>query len=125
MRLLFNRVAPACIASLCTFDAWRHTLDVQSWLFSPNVNANFSRPYRTWHTANPFLPERMEFERAALGERFCGRRAGVELPVEEPERPRENVWRIYAGGWSRLAEQLRERLLASATGDAARGPGAL
>ena len=60
---------------------------------------------------NPFLPERAECERAALGRDYEGEPVW-SLPVEDPERPRANVWRINAR-LEPLAEQLRTRLLAS------------
>jgi transcriptional regulator with AAA-type ATPase domain len=62
---------------------------------------------------NPFLPERAECERAALGREYVEGEPVWSLPVEDPERPRANVWRI-AARLDLLAEQLRTRLLASA-----------
>ena len=43
---------------------------------------------------NPFLPERVECERAALGSDFLEGEPVWSLPVDQPERPRANVWRI-------------------------------
>ncbi len=61
---------------------------------------------------NPFLPERAECERRALGSHYEEGEPVWSLPVEDPERPRANVWRINAR-LEPLAEQLRIRLLAS------------
>jgi transcriptional regulator with AAA-type ATPase domain len=61
---------------------------------------------------NPFLPERAECERAALGKDYDEGEPVWSLPVEDPERPRANVWRINAR-LAPLAEQLRARLAES------------
>src|SRR5207248_10456862 len=62
-----------------------------------------SRKDRTFLTAvsqlgycNPFLPERIEHERAALGEDYVEGEPVWSLPVDQPERPRANVWRMVA-----------------------------
>ena len=60
---------------------------------------------------NPFLPERVECERAALGPDFLEGEPVWSLPVDQPERPRANVWRIVER-LEPLAEQLRNRLSA-------------
>src|SRR5579863_1954100 len=59
--------------------------------------------------SNPFLPERTRFERAALGTDYLESADVWSLSVDEPERPRSNVWRI-AERLEPLAEQLRQRL---------------
>jgi len=59
---------------------------------------------------NPFLPERAEFEQSALGVDYEEGEPVWSLPVDEPERPRANVWRVTAK-LEPLAEQLRRRLL--------------
>jgi DNA-binding NtrC family response regulator len=59
---------------------------------------------------NPFLPERAKFERVALGREYQEGEPVWSLPVEDPERPRANVWRI-AARLEPLSEQLRGRLL--------------
>ena len=43
---------------------------------------------------NPFLPERMELERAVLGEAFEEGEPVWSQQVDDPDRPRPNVWRI-------------------------------
>src|SRR5260370_9771692 len=43
---------------------------------------------------NPFLPERIACERAALGADYVEGEPVWSLPVDQPERPRANVWRI-------------------------------
>jgi len=58
---------------------------------------------------NPFLPERAQFERAALGADYVAGEPVWSQPVKDPERPRANVWRIAARLES-LSEQLRTRL---------------
>src|SRR5579863_7554161 len=60
--------------------------------------------------SNPFLPERAECERAALGRDYEEGEPVWSLPVGDPERPRANVWRID-GRLAPLAEQVRTRLL--------------
>lgn len=59
--------------------------------------------------SNPFLPERVEFERAALGRDFVPGEPVWSQQVDDPERPRVNVWRI-AERLEPLAERLRARL---------------
>ena len=61
---------------------------------------------------NPFLPERTVFEKAALGDEFVEGVPVWSLPVEDPETPRANVWRI-AARLAPLVEQLLSRLLQS------------
>src|SRR5262245_42026522 len=59
--------------------------------------------------SNPFLPERTELERAALGAHFVSGEPVWPRGAEYPERPRENVWRIYAR-LEPLMEQLQQRI---------------
>ena len=59
---------------------------------------------------NPFLPERSDFEKAALGDEFVEGEPVWSLAVEDPEKQRANVWRI-AARVSPLVEELRGRLL--------------
>lgn len=61
---------------------------------------------------NPFLPERANCECAALGRDYAEGEPVWSFPVEDPERPRANVWRINAR-LEPLADQLRTRLLAA------------
>lgn len=58
---------------------------------------------------NPFLPERITYERAALGSDFLEGEPVWSLPVEEPEKPRANVWRIVERLES-AAQSVRQRL---------------
>ena len=62
--------------------------------------------------ANPFLPERVELERALLKDDFVEGEPVWSYRVESPG-PRENVWRIQRR-LEPLAELLRSRLLDSA-----------
>ncbi|MGD0667998.1 MAG: sigma 54-interacting transcriptional regulator [Bryobacteraceae bacterium] len=67
---------------------------------------------------NPFLPERILHERAALGAEFVDDEPVWSFSVDEPDRRRSNVWRIAA----RLEEfcpRLRQKL---ANGAAANQP---
>jgi transcriptional regulator with AAA-type ATPase domain len=60
--------------------------------------------------ANPFLPERVECERAVLGGEFLEGEPVWSYRAEHPE-PRANVWRMV-GKLQPLVEQLRTRLAA-------------
>ena len=62
---------------------------------------------------NHFLPERLEWERTALGSEFVEGEPVWSYRVDRPE-PRENVWRIYRK-LEPLAEHLRTRLAEGAT----------
>jgi transcriptional regulator with AAA-type ATPase domain len=59
---------------------------------------------------NPFLPEHTEFERAVLGPDFLEGEPIWSQQVSDPEKPRENVWRIFKK-LEPLAKELRRRLL--------------
>ena len=63
--------------------------------------------------ANPFLPEWVDAERAALGDAFVAGEAVWSQHVRDPEQPRANVWRIVER-LETLAPQLQERLRAGA-----------
>jgi transcriptional regulator with AAA-type ATPase domain len=80
--------------------------------FLSSVERSFLSAVSQLAYCNPFLPERAECERAALGREYEEGEPVWSLPVEDPERPRANVWRINAR-LEPLAEQLRTRLLAS------------
>jgi Sigma-54 interaction domain len=59
---------------------------------------------------NPFLPEHTEFERAALGDEYVEGDPVWSQQVKDPEKPRENVWRIFKK-LEPLANELRKRLV--------------
>jgi transcriptional regulator with AAA-type ATPase domain len=59
---------------------------------------------------NPFLPERTEFERAVLGREFLEGEPIWSRPMDDPERPRTNVWRV-AERLHPFMEDLRARLI--------------
>ena len=59
--------------------------------------------------ANPFLPEWVEFERAALGDAFVAGEPVWSQHVRDPEQPRANVWHIVER-LEPLAAQLQARL---------------
>ncbi len=63
---------------------------------------------------NPFLPEHTEFERAALGPDFLEGEPVWSQQVKDPEKPRENVWRIFKK-LEPLAKELRNRLVQGAS----------
>jgi transcriptional regulator with AAA-type ATPase domain len=58
---------------------------------------------------NPFLPEHTTFERAVLGPDFVEGEPVWSQQVSDPEKPRENVWRIFKK-LEPLADELRRRL---------------
>ncbi len=58
---------------------------------------------------NPFLPEHTEFERAVLGPDFIEGEPVWSQQVNDPEKPRENVWRIFKK-LEPVANDLRRRL---------------
>ncbi len=62
---------------------------------------------------NPFLPERTRHERAALGDDFFEGEPVWSMPVDHPDQPRVNVWRIVER-LEPLVEDLRSRLPAVA-----------
>src|SRR5260370_10123837 len=60
--------------------------------------------------ANPFLPDRIQYERDALGADFQPGEAVWSMQVEAPDTPRANVWRIVER-LEPLMEDLRQRLV--------------
>jgi hypothetical protein len=60
---------------------------------------------------NPFLPERVEHERAALGSEFADDEPVWSFSILDPERRRTNVWRIGAR-LEELCPRLRDKLAA-------------
>jgi transcriptional regulator with AAA-type ATPase domain len=70
---------------------------------------------------NPFLPERVGYEREALGSEFLEGEPVWSLSVDEPERPRANVWRVVER-LDKVIEALRARLLNSKAGRSASLP---
>jgi transcriptional regulator with AAA-type ATPase domain len=79
--------------------------------FASSAELSFLSAVSQLAYSNPFLPERAQCERAALGGEYDEGEPVWSLPVEDPDRPRVNVWRINAR-LEPLAEQLRARLLA-------------
>src|SRR6202167_3520932 len=59
---------------------------------------------------NPFLEEHTAFERQALGPDFVEGEPVWSRQVKDPEKPRENVWRIFKK-LEPLAQDLRRRLI--------------
>ncbi|MEX2304356.1 MAG: sigma 54-interacting transcriptional regulator [Bryobacterales bacterium] len=67
-------------------------------------------------SCNPFQPQRVDYEREALGEDFESDEAVWSMRVADPEKPRPNTWKIHERVES-MAGPLRERVL---RGEAAR-----
>ena len=59
--------------------------------------------------ANPFLPERIEYERAVLGDAFIAGEPVWSQQVRDPQEPRANVWRVIER-LDPLLDQLKGRL---------------
>src|SRR5580704_7440447 len=78
--------------------------------FASSAERSFLSAVSQLAYSNPFLPERAECERAALGRDYEEGEPVWSLPVGDPERPRANVWRIDER-LAPLAEQGRTRLL--------------
>src|SRR5215472_7671450 len=74
---------------------------------------NFLEAVSELAACNPFLPDRTRCERAALGIDFVEGEPVWSLPVDDPEKPRANVWRVVER-LEPLVAQLRERLRAGA-----------
>ena len=70
-----------------------HTMNVRM-AFLTAQNRAFLQAVSQLAYANPFLPERIEFERAALGDAFVAGEPVWSQHVHDPEQPRANVWRI-------------------------------
>ncbi len=62
--------------------------------------------------ANPFSPEREDWERRALGDEFLAGEPIWSVSVADPERARPNIWRIQEK-LGPVLEAVRERLLRS------------
>src|SRR5437667_11007780 len=69
----------------------------------------FLRTISRFAYCNPFLPEHTQLGRDALGGDFVEGEPVWSQPVEDPESPRVNVWRIFELTVP-LCEQLRKRL---------------
>jgi transcriptional regulator with AAA-type ATPase domain len=82
----------------------------------PTLSANESRFFKAvagLAYCNPFLPERIEWERAALGREFAGNEPVWSASVADPDAVRANVALIHKK-LEALIENLRERLSAAA-----------
>src|SRR6202790_5854300 len=79
--------------------------------FLSRTERSFVRAVSQLAYCNPFLPERIECERAALGADFVEGEPVWSLPVDQPERPRANAW-LIVGKLEPLVEQLRAKLSA-------------
>ena len=82
--------------------------------FLSTVERSFLRTISDLAYCNPFAPDRVTLESAALGREFVEGEPVWSVEVEDPDRPRTNVWKIIAL-LEPLVERLRERL---ATGHA-------
>ena len=79
-------------------------------LFLSSSERTFLKAVVQFAYCNPFLPEHTEFERAALGPEFVEGEPVWSQQVKDPEKPRENVWRIFKK-LEPLANELRRRLV--------------
>ena len=84
-------------------------------VFLASAERGFLRAASDLAFCNPFLPERILHERAALGAGFVADEPVWSFSVDEPERRRSNVWHI-AARLEELCPRLRQKL---ATGCAA------
>ncbi len=82
--------------------------------FLNSAERTFLRAASSLAFCNPFLPERISHERAALGSEFVPDEPVWSFSVDEPERTRSNVWRI-AARLEALCPELRRRLAAGAS----------
>jgi transcriptional regulator with AAA-type ATPase domain len=69
----------------------------------------FLRAVSALSYANPFLPDRLQFESQALGAEFIETAPYWSLRAEDPEEPRANVWKIIDRLGTMLGE-LRARV---------------
>ena len=74
------------------------------------MSSAFLRATAALAYANPFSPERVEMERAALGSEFVPGDPIWSVSVADPERVRPNIWRIQKKVEPAL-EAMRERLI--------------
>jgi hypothetical protein len=81
--------------------------------FLTTAEREFLRAASRLAFCNPFLPERIEHERAALGSKFVEEEPVWSFSVHEPERRRSNVWQIGAR-LEDLCPRLREKLATGA-----------
>src|SRR5690348_5793250 len=77
----------------CSPPARARTINVHMTFLSPPQRA-FLQAVSQLAYANPFLPERVAYERAALGEAFIPGEPVWSQHVHDPEQPRANVWRV-------------------------------
>ena len=79
--------------------------------FLSSLERAFLRAASRLAFCNPFLPERVEHERAALGTEFADDEPVWSFSVHEPGRRRANVWRI-GSRLDELCPRLRGKLAA-------------
>ncbi len=72
---------------------------------------NFLQAVSDLAYGNPFLPERTQHERTALGDGFVEGEPVWSQPVDDPEQPRANVWKIV-DRLEPLIQRVRERFAA-------------
>jgi len=97
------------LRTVCTSNAGPCTIHVYMLPFLNPGERTFLSAVSELAYSNPFLPARIQCERAALGGDFVEGEPVWSLPVDEPERPRANAWRIVER-LDPLAEELRSRL---------------
>jgi MoxR-like ATPase len=77
--------------------------------FLSAAERRFLRTISQFAHCNPFLPEHNQLEREALGPAYLEGEPVWSQDVDDPERPRANVWRIVEL-LSPMVDQLRARL---------------
>jgi transcriptional regulator with AAA-type ATPase domain len=87
-----------------------YTINVQM-AFVTNSQRSMLRAVSGLGYCNPFLPERVKWERMALGHEFVEGETVWSYRIDHPQ-PRENVWHILAK-LEALAKELRARLAES------------
>jgi transcriptional regulator with AAA-type ATPase domain len=80
-----------------------------SMAFLTSAERAFLRAASDLVFSNPFLPDRIRHERAALGAEFAEAEPVWSFSIAEPERRRSNVWRI-AARLEELCPRLRRKL---------------
>jgi DNA-binding NtrC family response regulator len=83
-------------------------------MFLSSSERTFLKAVVQFAYCNPFLPEHTEFERAVLGPEFVEGEPVWSQQIKDPEKPRENVWRIFKK-LEPLARDLRRRLIDGAS----------
>ena len=85
------------VVQFCTFHVGTRTIHVRAMALLSTTDRIFFDAISQLAYCNPFLPERANFERAALGADFVEGEPVWSQPVEDPERPRELLTEVGHG----------------------------